>query len=547
MQTEFAQSGISHPARLTALAGDLAAQSADARSAVDDPVYGFASHLPWLGSNLQAVRQVARAVGEVGQTMPASAALAGRLDPAHLLPHGGAIDITVVQDAAAALERTDGAVQHARALIGGVDRRHLVAPIASAVTLITDKLAQVSPLTSAGSKLGRIVVPMLGSAGPRNYVLAFQNLAEPRATGGIFGSYVVIHLDRGRISIGGQGAASRVLARFDPPVVRVDAQTKSLYTDLIARFATDVNFTPDFPSAASTFQKMYTLRTGQRVDGVLAIDPSVLGVLLLGRPAIPLGHGLELSSANVTQVLLSDIYRVFPTGADAARRDLFLAAATAKAFDIVTSGGGEFRPIISGIKDQVDVRRVLIWSAHPEEESQILTTSVGGRLPIDPVTKPTVGVFLNDGTGAKLGYYLDGNTRLTPGSCAYGGRELDLSVVLDYSAPASGLPTYVLGPSATGVPYLLRTNVMVFAPTGGQVTSVKVNGMTVQVRRGVDHGRQVGVVTVNQMPGQRATIDATLLAADPRDGLTTVNPRLVTTPGPRAWDNQAISYEACAK
>ncbi len=56
----------------------------------------------------------------------------------------------------------------------------------------------------------------------------------------------------------------------------------------------------------------------------------------------------------------------------------------------------------------VDVRRVLVWSAHPEEESQILTTSVSGRLPIDPVKQPTVGVFLNDGTGAKLGYYLDG-------------------------------------------------------------------------------------------------------------------------------------------
>ncbi len=134
-----------------------------------------------------------------------------------------------------------------------------------------------------------------------------------------------------------------------------------------------------------------------------------------------------------------------------------------------------------------------------------------------------------------------------PGSCVGGGRELNLSAVLDYSAPTSGLPTYVLGPSVTGVPYLLRTNVMVFAPTGGQITSIKVNGKTVPVLRGVDHGRQVGVVTVNQMPGQQATINATLLAADPHDGLTAVNPRLVTTPGPRAWDNQASNYQACAK
>jgi len=66
-------------------------------------------------------------------------------------------------------------------------------------------------LTGNGARAARLLSPMLGADGPRHYLVAFQNLAEPRATGGILGSYAPIRTDSGKISIVDHGAASRTL------------------------------------------------------------------------------------------------------------------------------------------------------------------------------------------------------------------------------------------------------------------------------------------------------------------------------------------------
>ncbi len=67
---------------------------------------------------------------------------------------------------------------------------------------------------------------------------------------------------------------------------------------------------------------------------------------------------------------------------------------------------------------------------------------------------PTIGVFLNDGTEAKLGYYLHNEVHVTAGDCQPDGRrELQVRVVLHYDPPTDGLPSYVTGPSDLGKAY----------------------------------------------------------------------------------------------
>ncbi|WP_051266599.1 DUF4012 domain-containing protein [Nakamurella lactea] len=547
LQTEFDSHGISEPDTLIALAGKLRDEAAAARSAVDDPLYRLATVVPWLGDNLDAVGQVSRAVDAVAAPLPAAAELTRSLDAGHLLPKNGAMDLAVVQSGATSMLAMDGAVKQAQALVAGVDRSHLVGPVDDAVALFQQELPRVERMTDAGARLGRLVGPMLGADGPRTYLLVFQNLAEPRATGGIFGSYAAIRIDDGKMSITAQGAASRDIPVFDPPIEKVDAATTSLYTDLVARYPTDVNFTPDFPSAASTFAKMYTARTGSQVDGVVAIDPMVVSRMLVAHDPITLADGQQLDSANAVEFLLSGIYQQFPRSGDVPARDAYLGAATAAVFQALTSGGGDLRVTVSNTKDMVDQRRVLIWSAHPTEQAEILTTAVSGRLPDDPLGVPSVGVFVNDGSGSKLGYYLDAITRLSATQChPDGSRQLALSATFANDAPKTGLSPYVLGGVGTGKPYQLRTNILLFAPTGGSLGAVLVDGTAVPTLRGTDHGRQVAVVTLDLMPGQKATVTADLAAPDPGDGSTLVDPRLITTPGPRLWDNHAERYPACA-
>ena len=127
------------------------------------------------------------------------------------------------------------------------------------------------------------------------------------------------------------------------------------------------------------------------------------------------------------------------------------------------------RVLLSAFDRAITERRILFWSARPEEQRTFGDSRMAGTLP-EQDTVPTVGVFLNDGSGAKLGYYLRPTANLTVGECRSDGRrELRLRVTLRSTAPKSGLSKSVLGLGLAGDPYTARTLVSIFSPAGGAV------------------------------------------------------------------------------
>ncbi len=531
------------------LVGELQDQASAGRGAVSDPLYGLASHLPWIGPNLAAVRSMAVTVDELAQdTVPSLLDIAKIAGGSALTPQNGAIDLAPIKRVSSALQAADAAVNAGRARMAAINRGDLIDPVNQAVLDLWQKLDHASSLTATGARVGRLMPEMLGSDGARTYLVVFQNPAELRATGGIFGSYVLVRVDGGKISIVSQGASSRDIGTFDAPVVQQSPQLRDLYTDLRVTSPMDVNFTPDFPTAASTFATMYQQRTGRSVDGVVAFDPVAVSYLLAGHAPIDVGHGIHLTSDNVVRVLLSKAYAMFPEGSDASARDAFLAHATQAVFAAIMSGGSDPHAMLHGLQKAAAQRRLLIWSAHSDEEKDLSPTSLAGRIASSNDAAPRVGVFFNDGTGAKLGYYLDGKVNVAPGSCVESGsRDLTVTITMRYTAPDTGLPDYVLGLAMPGTPYVLRTNVMVLAPEGGSVSSVTEGGRPVPVRKGEDHGRPVSMMTVDLSPGQQTTVVAVVAAPRP-SGVSsgeTVQPVVTVTPGVSTWPVTVPPYPAC--
>ena len=151
--------------------------------------------------------------------------------------------------------------------IGGVDRSRLIGPIGRATNTLADKLTALRSTTASAARIARLAPPMLGAAAPRKYLVVFQNLAEPRATGGIFGSYALLEVNRGAVSVNGQGASSRTISPFDPPLPLPPSASRDLFGTLPGVYPTDVNLVPDYPTAAALFARMYQLREGNTVDG----------------------------------------------------------------------------------------------------------------------------------------------------------------------------------------------------------------------------------------------------------------------------------------
>jgi hypothetical protein len=384
---------------------------------------------------------------------------------------------------------------------------------------------------------------MLGAGGPRTYLVLFQNNAEIRATGGMPGAYIVVHADAGAVTITDQGSTTRDIEAFDSPVRELDADAVALYTDRPAVFPADVNLTPDFPTAAGLMREMYRKRSGVTVDGVLATDPVALSYLLRATGPVPMPEGEPLSADNAVRLLLSEAYAKYPDPAD---QDAYFAKAARATFEALIKGQGDAKGIVAGLARAAGERRLLMWSADADEEAGLAGTVLEGRLPADGPGNPTVGVFLNDGSGGKLSYYLSHAAQLSVGNCdSDGNRELHLKLTLASSAPTANLPDYVTGLALSGDKYTSRTIVMIFSPTGGGVVGATLNGKEVEFGTGLERDRGVAVLTVDLPPGTSQTYDVTIQPGAASEGAESLHPRLWTTPGVRPWQTSVQAGPRC--
>ncbi len=510
----------------------LQEQAGAARGAAGDPAWRVAQHAPYAGDDLAAVRQIAVAVDDLARrAFPALL----RIDLASLVPTKGSLDLARLRAVSAEVSAADRVVRETGERLRAVPTGHLLGQVRDALTGLRTEVDKLAGLTAAADQGARLLPPLLGADGPRRYLLVSQNPAELRSTGGMFGAYAVLSAEKGQIRMGQQGASSG-LGLFDPPL-RVDQEMRGLWSDLPGTYPADVNLSPDFPTAAALYREMVRRRTGTTVDGVLAVDPVGLSYLLgvIGPVALP-GRP-ALSADTVVRALLSDAYRTL----DKQSQDEYFGQAAAAVFSDFFTRSVNPRELLTVFNRSVEERRILFWSVHPEEQRILADSRVAGTLP-EKDAVPTVGVFLNDGSGAKLGYYLRFSATLTVGDCQPDGRrELTLRVTVHSTAPRSGLSTSVTGLALSGDPYTARTFVSVYSPTGGAVLGGRLDGRDAAMGSGIDRRRQVTVANVEVKPGGTRNLDVSLLTGQTAAGTA----ELLVTPTVTPWTTQVATAPSC--
>jgi hypothetical protein len=539
------------PAALATLVA-LQRETGAARAATADPGWRLGRRLPRLGGNLAAATAVTAILDDLArQAFPQLVEVAGSLDARALLPKDGRLDLGALQRATPGIGAARVAVSRAVDRVAAIPVDGLLSRLRTTVLKLHDRLGQLLALTTTAARAAALLPPLLGVNGPRTYLVLFQNLAEVRATGGIPGAFAVVRADQGAVRLVSQGTAAADLGSFAEPVLPLDPAMRSLYTDRLGTYPADVNLTPHFPTAAALARQMYRLRSGTTVDGVLATDPVALSYLLRATGPLPMPTGPPLTADTAVRLLLSDVYARTTSTDEAqstAEQDEYFAVAAKTGFDALSRGVLDPVAALTEVARAAGERRLLLWSAHDDEEKAISGTVLDGVLPTQDGARPTVGVFLNDGSGAKLGYYLVPTARLAIAGCRPDGRrELDLRVTLRSTVPPTGLPSYVLGLGLSGDPYTVRTNVMVFSPAGGSVVDARLDGSPVPLGTGIERRRAVGVLTVDLKPGASRTIGLTLLTEPlPTGRASAVKPDLWVTPGVTPWRKDPSSTDICS-
>lgn len=503
----------------------LQRHASTARDSTHGPQWSVVRAVPWLGPNIAAVQTVSEVVDTLAvNALPTLMDATALVDPTTLVLDDGRVDVQSLAKAAPSVVAADGEVQEAVRTLDAIRPDELLPAVAAPLKDLRGQVATVALTTATAARAVQLLPPMLGVDGPRRYLMLVQNNAEQRATGGV-STLIVLRAVDGRVTVTQTRSAGGNLADLPRPILPLSSAEQALFGTGLGVYMADVTFTPDFPRSGRLAAAIWKQQVGDDLDGVLSIDPGALAEVLGATGPVRLGSGQLLSSRNAERLLMNTVYlKVL----DPTKQDEFFAATAGTVFRAMLAGQGKPGPVVDALARSAREGRVMVWSSHPEEQALLSGTVLSGELTGVDGTSPVIGVYLNDGTAAKIGYYLRTDVVATPTAChPDGSQSVHVTVTMTNTAPknAADLPPYIA--SGNAVPKgQVRTNVLLYAPSGGRVDDVSVSDGEQGVFSQTHNGLAVVGRTVQLEPGQTVAIDYDVLSGPVQPG----NPLLRVTP-----------------
>ena len=343
---------------------------------------------------------------------------------------------------------------------------------------------------------------LAGADAPKRYMIAFQNSAEARGTGGILGAFAIVEMNKGTFTVIRTGSNAVLYSLKDVPV-KVPAEFTKLYGKNPA-ILQNSNLSPHFPYGAEIWMGLWKKQFGEQLDGVIAVDPSALSYVLQATGPITLKSGEVITSENVVAETLQKAYKRYETNNDARKQYLvdIMNAAAAK----ITSGQFSKVGMAKAIKRGLIENRILMYSRDKSAEAELASVRLGGYLTTTPNNE--FRAVIQNIDASKLDYYLQKTVTIESKSCK-NVQQTQVRVKLTNTLKTGkGLPAYVLTRADKGKPAKLvtgqhRFKLFIYGPTDAKLVSVLRENRTNGLGGGsTERGRPIYVADVDLAPGQ---------------------------------------------
>lgn len=455
-------------------------------TALSSPPLRVAGVLPVVGRDVRAAREVALGLQEASRgAQPLLDATRG-LTAGSLLTDGR-IDIERLQRLAPAAAAADRGLTSAQRRIAAIDASTLHQPLRGQVVDLQRRLGDLQARGATALLATRQLPTMLGGEGRRTYLVAVQNPAEARPTGGVFGAYGVLAAEDGRLQLVDAGTAARLRASGGDGPVR----------------AQDVNLSPDFPAAARSLERLWRGTGRDAADGVLSADPVALQAIVRRIGSVPVGGGPMLTGDNTSAVLMEPVDRLLR--ADPVAREAYLAQAASAVLARIIAPGSGISAVWKALSAPGPRRHVMAWTREPRENALLRRLGVSGELPAPDAA--SVGVYVTNADASNFDFYLR-RTLTVAARCGPNGPQLTLR--LGNGAPSSHTVTVAL-----------------YLPPERGLRRLTVNGRPAPYDPGRDRGWTTARATVTVPRGAAMDVRAELSGAGP---VTTVHDQPAVTP-----------------
>lgn len=444
--------------------------SQGALSALRHPAGLLVSVAPGLSDDVRAVRALAEASAlgaDAGTHLVTAAETLGWNREDGVLTGGGHIRLKPIAAAAPSLVAAAEALERARDLLPPSSGEDLLRQVGQGLDGAREQLSSSIGIVRTAADAATLLPPLLGGNEARRYLLAFQNLSDPRGSGGFLGMYGVLEADDGLLTLGG---VHHVSGMEPVPPVRAPSAVRQRYAAFGA--LTHLHATtspPDFPTAGRLALEVFRSATGQRLDGVVAADPIALAYLLDATGPVETGTWPEpISAGNAVEVFSRDVFLLPPERSDrkqAGLGEIVWRSVLENATDPLT--------MASAISSAAQERHLQVFARRPDEEALLDRLGASGRLVLgeNPLLATWQGASPN-----RVGYFIERRVEYSAVVAANGSADVTVRVTTRNTAP-DGPPSALLGDGTQGEPVgSLHAYVSVYLPQAAQHVRASVDG-----------------------------------------------------------------------
>ena len=402
----------------------------------------------------------------------------------------------------------------ARLAMGG---RGSLNVIADAFDKAQKRLTSATDALDTARKALEVLPTLFARDSVKRYLVAFLSPSEARGGGGLLGVYGVLLVRDGRAELGEVYPNETLNEILDGTKVEAPTWFEELYGGLTA--LTDVrqaNLSPTFPATSRVVLEMFRRAYGKQLDGMIAMDPIVLGKLT--RPLGPMSApnwNAEITASNARRLLLRDIYQRFPRSLERSQ-NIYLSNLVESVWRKIRAGNFAIGSMGAALADSAATQHLKVFSLDPDVQEALRDIGVSG----DPTTEgPNVQVFVhNNFTGSKVDHYISRLQRVDIELSEDGTAEVRTEVTIENSVPVE--PVSVINrPLNKMYPVgLARMTTNFMLPKNAIVTRSAEDGRRKRFFSGRDSGHPMRWTSLNLSSGDMTTVSIEYEIPDAIDG-----------------------------
>lgn len=377
----------------------------------------------------------------------------------------------------------------------------LLPPVASRMQSLADEMRAVLPEARVAADAAAVVPQMLGSEGPRRYVVLFGSPAESREFGGFVGSWALIEFDNGAMHQIDAGRISDLydLSRSNAPLGPLGYPEWYVYRAVPEYWPQNLTSSPQMATVTSATRALLDGLGGAPVDGMIYVDGYALAAMLDITGAIPVdGLDYRLSADNAVDFFFDGQYRI--DDRDEVKDDLteLFATAFARLTDIRLPGPERLGRVLGPVARQ---GRLQVMTFDDDENAFLRSVHLQRTFGRSSEAVDTLAVVQANGSASKLDLYLQRSIDYEVSVDDTGALTGSATVVLTSEVPPDA-PEYALGANDPGQN---RSYLSLYTPH--DVTAVAIDGEVVEHDATEEFGLHRYEVLVELPPNQEHTVE----------------------------------------